>query len=328
MGRPVGIPKTGVFGLLDLVGIDLMPHVAASMAATLPAGDPYARRCRDTPLISRMIAEGYTGRKGKGGFYRLSQRAAARVKEAIDLSTGDYRAERQGRVSTASPPQAGLRRAGAHPDRGGALRLGVLSETLAYAAALVPEIADDIAAVDEAMRLGYNWKFGPVRADRPARRRLARRAAGGRGPAGAGAARDWRGSGRSTASQDGQLQYLGPTAATTPVAAPTGVLLLADVKRRGKPLARNGSAALWDIGDGVPASSSQQDERAGRRHIALIGKAIALVAKRHQGAGDLQRGRATSRSAPISASPCSPPTSRLWPQIEELVGRASRPTRR
>ena len=44
VGRPMGIPKTGVFGLLDLVGIDLMPHVAASMRATLPAGDAYPRR--------------------------------------------------------------------------------------------------------------------------------------------------------------------------------------------------------------------------------------------------------------------------------------------
>jgi 3-hydroxyacyl-CoA dehydrogenase len=37
MGRPFGMPKTGVFGLLDLVGIDLMPHVAASMQRTLPS---------------------------------------------------------------------------------------------------------------------------------------------------------------------------------------------------------------------------------------------------------------------------------------------------
>ena len=41
MGRPMGVPKTGVFGLLDLVGLDLMPHVAASMKASLPATDAY-----------------------------------------------------------------------------------------------------------------------------------------------------------------------------------------------------------------------------------------------------------------------------------------------
>ena len=33
LGRPLGIPKTGIFGLADLVGIDLLPHVAASLRA-------------------------------------------------------------------------------------------------------------------------------------------------------------------------------------------------------------------------------------------------------------------------------------------------------
>ena len=73
MGRPLGMPKTGIFGLLDLVGLDL--HAACRCAAggarcrkTIPI-----RRCAgDWPLITKMIAEGYTGRKGKGGFYRLS----------------------------------------------------------------------------------------------------------------------------------------------------------------------------------------------------------------------------------------------------------------
>ena len=74
MGRPMGAPKTGVFGLVDLVGLDLMPHINASMAALLPPGDAFHESNRDFPLITRMIADGYTGRKGKGGFYRLKPR--------------------------------------------------------------------------------------------------------------------------------------------------------------------------------------------------------------------------------------------------------------
>src|SRR5262249_21482409 len=92
MGRPFGFPKTGVFALLDLVGIDLMPHVAASMRRTLPANDLYIRNLREPELIKKMIADGYTGRKGKGGFFRLAKAAdGERVKEAIDLKTGQYR---------------------------------------------------------------------------------------------------------------------------------------------------------------------------------------------------------------------------------------------
>ncbi len=81
IGSPLGIPKTGVFGLLDLVGIDLLPKSAASMLARLPKDDPFRAVARAEPLIERMIADGYTGRKGKGGFYRLNQANGRKVKE-------------------------------------------------------------------------------------------------------------------------------------------------------------------------------------------------------------------------------------------------------
>ena len=163
MGRPFGMPKTGIFALLDLVGIDLMPHVGASMKRTLPAGDPYAKKIRFPDLFQKMIDDGYTGRKGKGGFYRLNRAGGGKVKEAIDLKTGEYRVAAEPRLdslvaaATARDPSALLR----HPDRGGQFARRVLGQTLAYAALLVPEIADDIVAVDEAMRLGYAWKLGP-----------------------------------------------------------------------------------------------------------------------------------------------------------------------
>jgi 3-hydroxyacyl-CoA dehydrogenase len=48
-GKVMGFPSTGLFGLFDLVGIDLMPHLAASMSATLPKGDAYLGMIRDYP---------------------------------------------------------------------------------------------------------------------------------------------------------------------------------------------------------------------------------------------------------------------------------------
>src|SRR3546814_8807748 len=90
MGRPLVIPKTGVFALLDLVGLDLMPKVDASLAQTLPPDDAYQALRRPFPLLETLIAEGYTGRKGKGGFYRLNKANGARVKEAIDLRSEEH----------------------------------------------------------------------------------------------------------------------------------------------------------------------------------------------------------------------------------------------
>jgi 3-hydroxyacyl-CoA dehydrogenase len=72
-GRPLGIPKTGVFGLMDLVGIDLMPHILVSMDNLLGPDDAMREYFEVPELITKMIADGYTGRKGKGGFYRLQR---------------------------------------------------------------------------------------------------------------------------------------------------------------------------------------------------------------------------------------------------------------
>ncbi|HEY0419506.1 MAG TPA: 3-hydroxyacyl-CoA dehydrogenase family protein, partial [Acetobacteraceae bacterium] len=156
---PMGIPRTGVFGLVDLVGLDLMPLVAKSMLMSLPPDDDFRRIFREQPLLMRMIAEGNTGRKGKGGFYRMSRAGTERVREAIDLGTGFYRPAAKPRLDALEGGALGaLVR---HSSPVGEYAKAVLVQTLAYAASLVPAIADDIPSVDEAMRLGYAWKHGP-----------------------------------------------------------------------------------------------------------------------------------------------------------------------
>ncbi len=251
LGRPVGVPKTGVFGLLDMVGLDLMPHVLASMAEALPADDPFHAVFHQPELITKMIAEGYTGRKGKGGFYRLKPDTADRVKEAVDLATGAYRTAARPKLKcVAAARKRGLRALVEHPDRGGRYAWWVLSRTLAYAARLVPGIADDIVAVDEAMRRGYNWQYGPfelidqlgggwfaerIEADGLPVPRLLEVARG----------RPFYRTG------GGRLQHLAADGDYRDVVRPDGVLLLADVKRRQRRLAGNRSASVWDIGDGV-----------------------------------------------------------------------------
>ena len=182
VGRPMGIPKTGVFGLADLTGIDLSPQVMRSMAELLPGDDPFhAVHDENGPLaalIRGMIESGYTGRKGKGGFYRLVRRGGKRVKEARDLATGRYRAAGTPRLASAG--SRNLRDLVSHPDKGGAYAWRVLSRTLSYVAGLVPEIGDDLAAIDRGDESGLRLEERAVRADRPARCRLVRRAGSGR----------------------------------------------------------------------------------------------------------------------------------------------------
>ena len=89
-GRPMGIPKTGVFGLYDLIGLDLMADVLKSFIKELPKDDPFHEVAQENPFITKMIEDGYTGRKGKGGFYRMNKESGQKILEAVNLKSGDY----------------------------------------------------------------------------------------------------------------------------------------------------------------------------------------------------------------------------------------------
>ena len=257
MGKPIGVPTTGVFGLFDLVGIDLMPHVSKSLLSTLPVHDAYRDTHVDHPLIAKMIADGHTGRKGKGGFYRMIRTDTGKVFEAIDVKTGVYRATKPARLASiqasGSLPASGFRLQAlvSHPDRGGRYAWNVLKQVLNYAAARVPEIADSIVAVDEAMRLGFGWQLGPFELiDQLGAKWFAGKLAN-EGITVAPLLAKAAASGSFYIVETGVLKYLGTEGRYNAVPRADGVLLLADVKRRTKPVHKNGSAALWDIGDGV-----------------------------------------------------------------------------
>ena len=165
MGEPAGFPRTGIFGLFDRVGIDLMLHTASTIAASpaLPADDPLRKLDREKTLalLGRMIEQGYRGRKANGGFYRLNTEGGQKIKEVRDLATGEYHvAGRQRELTGLDPAKADIKALVMHPEAG-PYAWAVLSDTLSYAASLVPAIAPGIAAVDLAMRKGYNWKYGP-----------------------------------------------------------------------------------------------------------------------------------------------------------------------
>ena len=283
LGRPIGAPKTGVFGLLDMVGLDLMPAVLDSMAQTLPADDPFHAVSRRPEVIEWMLAEGLVGRKGKGGFYRLEPGAKRRVKQALDLGERRYRvAVKPDLQSVRAARKGGLKALLEHADKGGRYAWWVMSRTLAYAARLVPEVADDIVAVDQAMRRGYNWKHGPFELiDRLGVDWFAARILAIEGSL---PAMLERAAGRSFYRvRKGRLEALAPSGEYRPVERPPGVLLLADVKRRAAPLARNPSASLWDLGDGVVCLEFHSKMNAlDPLSLRMIGKAIRVVEARHK----------------------------------------------
>jgi len=157
-GRPMGIPKTGVFGLYDLIGIDLMADVLKSFIKELSANDPFQEVAKEIPLVKKLIETGYTGRKGKGGFYRMNKTGATKVMEAINLETGEFSKSQKINIGS---EMVDLNSLISRDDKFGEYAWAVISKIIKYSSSLVPGITKDFNDIDEAMRLGFNWTKGP-----------------------------------------------------------------------------------------------------------------------------------------------------------------------
>ena len=157
-GRPMGIPKTGVFGLYDLIGIDLMSDVASSLVSILPEGDSFHDVGAKLSLMENMIANGQRGRKTGAGFYTIKDG----VKQVISLETGEYAPVENLSIAVAQRAEKeGIIHVLKDDSKYGRYAWAVMSNVLSYAASLVPEVGDNPVGVDDAMKMGYNWIKGP-----------------------------------------------------------------------------------------------------------------------------------------------------------------------
>ncbi len=157
-GRPMGIPKTGVFGLYDLIGIDLMADVLKSFIKELSESDEFQEVAKEIPLVKKLIETGYTGRKGKGGFYRMNKVDNKKILEAINLETGEYHPTQKINIKS---EKVDLKALINRDDKYGEYAWSVISKIINYASSLVPGITNEFNDIDEAMRLGFNWSKGP-----------------------------------------------------------------------------------------------------------------------------------------------------------------------
>ena len=238
LGKPVGIPNTAIFGLYDLIGIDLMQLISKSLIGSLRQDDDFIQVSKAHPIILKMIESGFTVRKGKGGFYRvIKDELGNKTKQVMDLKTGEYHLSK----AIASPAN-NLREL---MDNNQYI-LRVLSKALSYAASLVPEVSDSLNEIDQAMKLGYNWKFGPfelIDIIGPSYFRQKLEEQNIQVP--------------EILVKLGSKQFYQQNSYFTgsdyaPIKRAEGVIILKDFKSRA-PICQNNSAKVWDIGDGVAA---------------------------------------------------------------------------
>lgn len=159
MSEPMGFPATGLYGLIDLVGLDVMQNVAKNLAVNLPTNDFGRKFIALTDNIRAMVERGQLGRKTGRGFYQLQRHDdGSKRMQVFDIQTQQWRAAEQVKLPEHERTLADLF---ASDSVNGRFVKDLMATTLCYSADLVPEIADDIVNVDRAMRWGFAWQRGP-----------------------------------------------------------------------------------------------------------------------------------------------------------------------
>ncbi|WP_034774027.1 3-hydroxyacyl-CoA dehydrogenase/enoyl-CoA hydratase family protein [Exiguobacterium antarcticum] len=161
-GPLLGRPSSATFRTLDVVGIDTFVHVANNVYDLLPDGaekDTFAVPAE----MKRLVDEGSLGAKSGQGFYK---KVGKQILE-LDLATFEYVEKKAltepsiGQAKALPGAKNKLKAVVFAKDRVGALLWPIHAKTLLYSAQLTHEIADDIKAIDEAMKWGFGWKMGP-----------------------------------------------------------------------------------------------------------------------------------------------------------------------
>jgi 3-hydroxyacyl-CoA dehydrogenase len=165
-GTPMAHPKSASFRTADVVGLDTFVHVADNCFASLTNDED--RKVFEVPsFIRAMVEKKLLGDKTKGGFYK-KDKATGEVL-TLDPKALEYRKKggdpeikaTTKAVSKIEDPKARLKKLVADPGKAGQFAWKVLSRSLAYSARRIGEITDNIVAVDDAMKWGYNWELGP-----------------------------------------------------------------------------------------------------------------------------------------------------------------------
>ncbi|MCC7302420.1 MAG: 3-hydroxyacyl-CoA dehydrogenase/enoyl-CoA hydratase family protein [Bacteroidia bacterium] len=165
-GPVLGRPKSATFRTCDVVGLDTLVHVANGLEKNLP--DDEARALFTLPgFIRKMTENNMLGAKTGKGFYYKPKGASKDEIQVLDLSKGGYRARQKVKFATleAAKPVEDLRQRMkiliSGKDKAGDFYRPSFAGLFSYVSHRIPEIADEIYKIDDAMRSGFGWELGP-----------------------------------------------------------------------------------------------------------------------------------------------------------------------
>ena len=254
-GQALGWPRTGTFRLADMVGIDILAHVAANFPQGVTQGG-------FSGVLEEIMKRGWLGDKSGQGFYKKSRGADGKeLRQVLDVATFEYRPL----AKAAMPALEMAKNAATLPerlrlvlandpkkDKAAAFLWPFLASLWNFAADRIGEVANDVPSIDQAMRAGFNWELGPFEMwdvagvestvtrmkalGLPVSPRVEALLAAGKS---------------SWYAQDGRECFRPATKELEPVPAVPGHAKVADFRRSNGVIRANSGASLIDIGDGI-----------------------------------------------------------------------------
>ncbi|MBT9175388.1 MAG: putative 3-hydroxyacyl-CoA dehydrogenase [candidate division WS2 bacterium] len=258
-GPALGRPKSAIFRTADLVGLDVLSHVIKNMYESLE--DAQEKEFYTLPdFMKKMIEQKYLGEKTKQGFYKKVNIEGKKAILVYDYKTGEYRSQSEvrfeclGKAKKLEGVGEKIKAVVSSEDKAGKLAWKVLAETLLYSANKIPEIADDVCSIDNAMKWGFNWQLGPFETWDAIGVSSSVERMEKEGMKVPPFVRDMLNKGQASfyKREEGRKVYFDiPSSKTFDVPKPSGAIFLQDIKSAQKIIKKLTSATLLDIGDGV-----------------------------------------------------------------------------
>lgn len=292
-GPIIGRAKSASFRTADLVGLDTLMHVANNVYDGAP-DDEKREVFRAPGFITEMVKKNLLGEKTKQGFYKKEKDDKGK-KIILSLDYKGLKYAEQESVKFASLEAAknisgtgkkikSLYYAG---DEAGKFIFLMLSETLIYSANRVPEIADDIVSIDNAMKWGFAWNMGPFETWDAIGLSKSVAKMKEKGYAIPQWIQEMIDSGRDSfyRREKGKTYYYDLTTKDyKEIIVKPGIILLPSLKEDNKEIAGNKGASLIDIGDGVACLEFHAKMNAiGDDIITMVNKSADIVSKEFEG---------------------------------------------
>ncbi|MFO7786017.1 MAG: 3-hydroxyacyl-CoA dehydrogenase/enoyl-CoA hydratase family protein [Desulfatiglandales bacterium] len=292
-GPVIGHPKSASFRTADLVGLDTLLHVAENVYEGAP--DDEERDTFQPPeLLKKMLEKKLLGEKTKQGFYKKAKdEKGKKIILSLDTETLEFTPQDKVKFASLEAAQAmsgtsaKIKALFYADDKAGEFTFRQTAETLIYSANRVPEIADDIVNVDNAMKWGFAWKMGPFEAWDALGVAASVKKMEKAGYEIPGWVREMldQGSESFYKMEAGKSLYYDPAGKTyKEVPVKPGIILLPVLKDRNMTVTGNKGATLVDLGDGVACLEFHTKMNAmGDDIVTMVYKSADIVAKDFDG---------------------------------------------